>query len=269
MRVNTARAQKDAVTAKQYFGEHFSQSDYYSEGQRSVLQWFGKGVDRLGISPISEVAQEACNRLCDNLHPVTGETLTSRRRQKDRRVCYDFTVSAPKSVSILALVFRDLRLLKAHEESAAIAMAIGGSVTPFSVGASVAPGVLMENMARGSSDSEANPPAARRTIFEIRRRWLRCSCRVESGRASEKRNCRAFMSHLHDPGIHRKTRRCGSPRIGECGSRATPAYPYASGGRWVAGLPKTGFFLGPGTTSWPRGATTINGISVWPQPPAG
>jgi conjugative relaxase-like TrwC/TraI family protein len=124
MQLITAHAQKDAATAKQYFGEHFAQADYYSEGQRSVLQWFGKGVERLGISPVSEVAQEAFHRLCDNLHPVTGETLTSRRRQKDRRVCYDFTVSAPKSVSILALVFRDLRLLKAHEESAAIAMAL-------------------------------------------------------------------------------------------------------------------------------------------------
>ena len=117
----------------------------------------------------------------------------------------------------------------------AVATAIGGSVTPLSVGASVAPGVLMENMARGSSDSEANPPAARRTIFEIRRRWLRCSCRVESGRASEKRNCRAFMSHLLGPRVHRKTRRCGSPRTGKAGSRPKPAYPYASGGRWVAG----------------------------------
>jgi hypothetical protein len=48
-------------------------------------------------------------------------------------------------------------------------MAIGGSVTPLSVGASVAPGVLMENIARGSSDSEANPPVGRRKIFEIRR----------------------------------------------------------------------------------------------------
>ena len=97
MRLITARAQKDAVTAKQYFGEHFSQSDCCSEGRRSLLQRFGKGVDRLGISPISEVAQEAFNRLGDNLHSVTGEAMTSRRRQKDRRVFYGLT--APPTVS--------------------------------------------------------------------------------------------------------------------------------------------------------------------------
>jgi conjugative relaxase-like TrwC/TraI family protein len=68
------------------------------------------------------VAQEAFERLCDNQHPVTGEKLTVRKRQVDRRVCFDFVVSPPKSVSIMALIMGDKRLLAAHEAAAEVAM---------------------------------------------------------------------------------------------------------------------------------------------------
>ena len=108
------------------------------------------------------------------------------------------TSAAGLKSGIVRFWFHDQVIVKVRG-AVAIVMAIGGSVTPSSVGASVAPGALMENITRASSDSEANPPVARWRIFEIRRRWLRCSCRVDSGRASERRNCRAFMSHLLDP----------------------------------------------------------------------
>ena len=60
--------------------------------------------------------------LCHNQHPETGAQLTLRQNQNgQRRVCYDFTCSAPKSVSILAVTLDDSRLITAHEPAWRIA----------------------------------------------------------------------------------------------------------------------------------------------------
>jgi conjugative relaxase-like TrwC/TraI family protein len=110
----TARAQKNLRQAKAYFREHLLQGDYHSEGQSVAGEWYGKGVERLGLNRSSPVTQEAFVRLCDNRHPLTGAKLTVRT-QKDRRVLYDFVLSAPKSVSILAETMGDERLVAAHD----------------------------------------------------------------------------------------------------------------------------------------------------------
>ncbi len=64
---------------------------------------------------------EEFERLCANLHPVTGRQLTALQLA-DRRVFYDFVISAPKSVSIMALLAGDPRLLKLHDESCQVAI---------------------------------------------------------------------------------------------------------------------------------------------------
>jgi conjugative relaxase-like TrwC/TraI family protein len=119
----TAKPQKNLRDAKQYFQQHLAQGDYHSENQRVAGFWFGKGAERLGMYPNAPVTAEQFERLCDNLNPLTGEQLTVRRRVVDRRIYYDFTVSAPKSVSIMALTVGDRRILEAHEEAAREAMA--------------------------------------------------------------------------------------------------------------------------------------------------
>lgn len=111
----TARPQKDLKAAKNYFREHLAKGDYYSEGKSIEGRWVGKGIELLGLNPAGPVTEEAYSRLCDNQHPVTGERLTARHRVVDRRVFYDFVVSAPKSVSVLALVAGDGRILTAHD----------------------------------------------------------------------------------------------------------------------------------------------------------
>jgi conjugative relaxase-like TrwC/TraI family protein len=51
--------------------------------------------------------------------PNDGERLTQRsQKEGQRRVFYDFTCSAPKSVSVLAVTLDDQRLIEAHEEAA-------------------------------------------------------------------------------------------------------------------------------------------------------
>jgi conjugative relaxase-like TrwC/TraI family protein len=118
----TARPQKNLQTAKAYFRQHLAKDDYHSEGQTVAGWWFGQGAMRLGLDLAAPVTQAAFERLCDNLHPLTGEKLTVRHRQADRRVVYDFTISAPKSVSIMAHTVGDERILTAHAEAAVAAM---------------------------------------------------------------------------------------------------------------------------------------------------
>ena len=38
------------INAKQYFEEHLCAGDYYSESERVLGQWLGKGAELLGLS---------------------------------------------------------------------------------------------------------------------------------------------------------------------------------------------------------------------------
>src|SRR5271157_4449285 len=116
----TAVAQKNLGDAESYFDEHLSQNDYYAAGEIRPGQWIGAGAERLGLK--SEVTREQFHALCENRNPETNERLTQRQLKKgQRRVFYDFTCSAPKSVSVLAVTLADERLVTAHEEAARIA----------------------------------------------------------------------------------------------------------------------------------------------------
>src|SRR5271154_3855868 len=74
--VVTAKTQYNLKNAKEYFEEHLCVGDYYDEGQRVAGEWAGLGAERLGLS--GKVGTEAFLRLCENQHPVSGETLTQR-----------------------------------------------------------------------------------------------------------------------------------------------------------------------------------------------
>ncbi len=116
----TAVAQKNLADAESYFDEHLAQNDYYAAGEIRPGQWIGAGAERLGLK--NNVTREQFHALCENRNPETGERLTQRQLKEDqRRVFYDFTCSAPKSVSVLAVTMDDERLVTAHEEAARIA----------------------------------------------------------------------------------------------------------------------------------------------------
>lgn len=102
--------QNSASAAKRYYAT----ADYYSEGQEIVGSWGGKGASRLGLE--GTVDRFSFERLCDNLHPATGEPLTVRTRA-ERRVGYDFTFSVPKSVSLLYALSGDQDILEAFRAS--------------------------------------------------------------------------------------------------------------------------------------------------------
>jgi conjugative relaxase-like TrwC/TraI family protein len=116
----TAVAQKSLADAEKYFDEHLEQNDYYSAGEIRPGQWIGAGAARLGLK--QNVTREQFHALCENRNPLDDERLTQRQKKEDkRRVFYDFTCSAPKSVSVLAVTLNDERLVDAHEESARMA----------------------------------------------------------------------------------------------------------------------------------------------------
>ena len=98
--------QNSAEGAKRYYAT----ADYYSEGQEIIGSWGGKGASRLGLE--GTVDKFSFERLCDNLHPKTGEPLTVRTRG-ERTVGYDFTFSVPKSVSLFYAMSGDQGILDA------------------------------------------------------------------------------------------------------------------------------------------------------------
>ena len=107
-------ASKSAAKAKDYFRDELTKGDYYSEGQEIVGSWGGRAANMLGMS--EEVTEEAFNHLVDNKDPRTGERLTARHKE-DRRPGYDFTFSAPKSVTLAYERTQDKRILEAFRNS--------------------------------------------------------------------------------------------------------------------------------------------------------
>ena len=91
LRIHTATS---AAAVKNYFGK----ADYYSQGQETVGEWFGKLADRLGLS--GQVTKDAFDRLCDNKHPHLDQPLTQRTNQ-ERRIGNDMVFSGPKSFSVI------------------------------------------------------------------------------------------------------------------------------------------------------------------------
>jgi conjugative relaxase-like TrwC/TraI family protein len=101
--------------AKKYFTESLTRDDtgYYHEGRELAGQWGGKAATQLGLE--GAVSQRDYFALCDNRHP-TGERITVRDKE-GRRVGYDFTFSAPKSVTLLYELTGDDGILDAHRHS--------------------------------------------------------------------------------------------------------------------------------------------------------
>ena len=116
----TAVAQKNLADAEGYFDEHLAQNDYYAAGEIRPGKWIGAGAERLGLN--NAVTRDQFHALCENKNPNDDKRLTLRQEKTNqRRVFYDFTCSAPKSVSVLAVTMDDDRLVSAHEEATRIA----------------------------------------------------------------------------------------------------------------------------------------------------
>jgi len=114
-----------------YAARHLEHSDYYDEHRRVPGEWQGRGAELLSLR--GEVTHEQFEAIREGLHPETGEFLRPRHsadrmgddgaEQSKARALYDLTFSAPKSVSIQALVGGDERLIAAHDKAVREALA--------------------------------------------------------------------------------------------------------------------------------------------------
>ena len=118
------RIQFSLVNARQYFREHLSAGDYYSQGMKVAGAWLGHGAAKLGLQgPVDEAAFLA---LCEGKNPATGQKLGQRMntvrngmgkdKVANRRIFFDFAIAPPKSVSVVAL-YQDDRILALHNEA--------------------------------------------------------------------------------------------------------------------------------------------------------
>ncbi|MEA5464725.1 MobF family relaxase [Leptothoe sp. PORK10 BA2] len=102
---------------------YYSKEDYYSQEEGvSPSRWLGQGAQKLNLS--GDVETETFQHLLRGQTPE-GQNLFSRKVDIDqRRAATDFTFSAPKSVSIAALVQQDERVVKAHHQAVAKALSV-------------------------------------------------------------------------------------------------------------------------------------------------
>ncbi|MGN6291009.1 MAG: MobF family relaxase [Sphingopyxis terrae] len=113
-------ASVSALTSSAQASSYYEADDYYSEGGLSPSEWHGKGADELGLS--GDVDRDAFRELLDG--KVAGQQLgTVRDGQLEHRPGWDVTLSAPKSVSIMAEVADDRRLIEAHGQAVKTALA--------------------------------------------------------------------------------------------------------------------------------------------------
>jgi conjugative relaxase-like TrwC/TraI family protein len=124
-----------AGQARAYHEREFASQaqNYWSRDRQGYSEWQGKLAERWGLQ--GPVGNEEFARLTEGQHPLTGEQLVRHQPQKtyenqigkevtsvEHRAGWDGTISAPKSVSITALVGGDDRVREAHRESVRVAL---------------------------------------------------------------------------------------------------------------------------------------------------
>jgi conjugative relaxase-like TrwC/TraI family protein len=124
-----------AGQAMRYHAEEFQngRENYYAEGERITGTWHGRLAAQWGLA--GDVRAEDFQRLAEGQHPTTGEQLVRHQTPRkttnargetmttmEHRAGWDATFSAPKTVSLTALVGGDARVREAHERSVDVAL---------------------------------------------------------------------------------------------------------------------------------------------------
>jgi conjugative relaxase-like TrwC/TraI family protein len=124
-----------AGQARRYHAEEFqnARENYYAEGERITGTWHGQLATKWGLS--GDVREEDFERLAEGQHPATGEQLVRHQTphtstnasgetvtSMEHRAGWDATFSAPKTVSLTALVGDDERVREAHDASVDVAL---------------------------------------------------------------------------------------------------------------------------------------------------
>ena len=149
-----------AGQAQTYHQKEFTAKEQNYWSQRGIIagEWQGRLAGQFGLAGI--VSAEDFAKLSQGQHPQTGEQLVRQRasyeyqdadgktiKTMEHRAGWDATFSAPKSVSLTALVGGDERVREAHRESVRVALdqlehytqaRIGGNHPPETTGKFIA-----------------------------------------------------------------------------------------------------------------------------------
>jgi conjugative relaxase-like TrwC/TraI family protein len=124
-----------AGQAQSYHQKEFTAKvqNYWSQQGVIAGEWQGRLASQFGLA--GAVTAEDFAKLSQGQHPVTGEQLVRQRapyeyqdsdgkivKTMEHRAGWDATFSAPKSVSLTALVGGDIRVRDAHRESVNLAL---------------------------------------------------------------------------------------------------------------------------------------------------
>jgi conjugative relaxase-like TrwC/TraI family protein len=149
-----------SAQAQSYHQKEFTAKEQNYWSQRGVIagEWQGRLAGQFGLA--GTVSAEDFAKLSQGQHPQTGEQLVRQRasyeyqdadgktiKTIEHRAGWDATFSAPKSVSLTALVGGDERVREAHRESVRVALdqlehytqaRIGGNHPPETTGKFIA-----------------------------------------------------------------------------------------------------------------------------------
>ena len=110
-----------ALTNSAQTASYYELDDYYSENGTSNSKWIGKGAEELGLS--GEVDSDTFKSLLEG-KVACNQLGTMRDGELEHRPGWDLTFSAPKSVSVLAEIAGDRRLIDAHEKAVQTALSM-------------------------------------------------------------------------------------------------------------------------------------------------
>src|SRR5579871_1818672 len=124
-----------ATQAQTYHAKEFTaaEQNYWKQGDTVPGEWRGRLSEKFGLA--GAVGADEFARLAEGQHPQTGEQLVRQRAVHEyktedgrtvapveHRAGWDATFSAPKSVSLTALVGGDARVREAHREAVNVAL---------------------------------------------------------------------------------------------------------------------------------------------------
>ena len=159
-----------AGQAQSYHAKEFTakEQNYWSE--RGVIQgdWQGRLAAHFGLA--GAVSAEDFAKLSQGQHPATGEQLVRQRasyeyqdadgktvKTMEHRAGWDATFSAPKSISLTALVGGDDNVRRAHRESVRVALEQLEMYTQARIGGNHAPETTAKFIAAKFEHDTARP----------------------------------------------------------------------------------------------------------------
>jgi conjugative relaxase-like TrwC/TraI family protein len=159
-----------AGQAQTYHAKEFTskEQNYWSQRGEIAGEWQGRLAERFGLA--GAVSAEDFAALSQGQHPRTGEQLVRQRasyeykvadgntvKTMEHRAGWDATFSAPKSVSLTALVGGDNRVRDAHRESVRVALEQLEQYTQARIGGNHAPETTAKFVAAKFEHDTARP----------------------------------------------------------------------------------------------------------------